>query len=136
MSDSKYLPDLEFISEYSKTIEKVAKYSVDNYVGNIYDEKDLARTYLNFTFKIMTSEKSIFKMQKEYFCFIQNQQELWKRLWTGRLEKNVPLIIPEKNDKRFNLPEWNETYFDFIKQTIELFVRPKDKRSLYDIISI
>src|SRR3989344_685341 len=27
-------------------------------------------------------------------------------------------------------------YFDFIKQTIELFVRPKDKRSLYDIISI
>lgn len=142
MSNSKYLPDLEFISDFSKTIEKVSKYSVDNIAGNIYDEKDLARTYLQFTFKIMTSEKSIFKIQKEYFWFIQNQQELWKRVWSGRWEKNVPLIIPEKNDKRFNLPEWNETYFDFIKQnylliskmvcsiTSELELDKKKKRKL------
>ncbi|MES2138319.1 MAG: class I poly(R)-hydroxyalkanoic acid synthase [Bacteroidota bacterium] len=104
------------INDLIKTNEKVAKYLVENSKGIIHDEKDLTRTYLHFAIKIFTSEKEIFKIQKNYFWLIQNQQELWKRLWTGGWEKESPIITPEKNDKRFNAPEWNETYFDFLKQ--------------------
>lgn len=116
MSNSNYLTGPSVINDLIKTNETVAKYLVDNSHGIIHDEKDLARTYLHFAIKIFTSEKEIFKIQKNYFRLIQNQQQLWMRLVNGAWEKDSPLITPEKNDKRFNAPEWNETYFDFLKQ--------------------
>ncbi len=116
MSNSKYFTTLEFIRDISNTIESSTKYFINNYPGIIHDEKDLIRTYLHFVLKIMTSGKEQSKIQNKYFWLIKNQQELWKRLCFNQLERSSPLIVPEKNDKRFNAPEWNESYFDFIKQ--------------------
>ncbi|MDP1746294.1 MAG: hypothetical protein Q8L90_11995, partial [Bacteroidota bacterium] len=116
MSNSNYLTAPSVITDLIKTNETVAKYLVDNSHGIIHDEKDLARTYLHFAIKIFTSEKEIFKIQKNYFWLIQNQQQLWMRLWNGGWQKDSPLITPEKNDKRFSAPEWNETHYDFLKQ--------------------
>lgn len=115
MSNSN-IADPEFIKNIIKTDGKIATYLVDNSSGIIHDEKDLARTYLHLAIKILTSENEIFKIKKNYFWFVKNQQELWNSLWTNKWGIDSPIIIPEKNDKRFNAPEWNEPYFDFLKQ--------------------
>ena len=39
-------------------------------------------------------------------------------LWMGFIgvKESVPLVVPDKNDRRFNAPEWEEPLFDYIRQ--------------------
>ncbi len=121
MVNYKYLTDPEFSKDIIKTNEKAAKYIVENFPGILHGERDLAHTYLQFGIEIMTSEKAVVKIRKNYFWFIRNQQELLRRFWNNDWNENLPVITPEKNDKRFRAPEWNGKYFDFIKQNYLLF---------------
>lgn len=121
MADYKYITDPEFTRDLIKTNGKVVKYLFHNASGIIHDEKDLVRTYLHFAFKILINEKEIVKIQKNYLWFFENQQKLVLQLWNGQKENNVPIIIPEKNDRRFSSPEWDLPYFNFLKQNYLLF---------------
>lgn len=116
MSNSRLVSEPDFTRKFISTNQRISKYVADNYSAIVHDEKDLVRTYLIFAIKIFTSEKEVFKIQKNYFWFIENQQELWKRLWSIDSGNNLPIIEPQANDKRFKAPEWNEPYFNFLKQ--------------------
>ena len=116
MSNNRLVSDPDFQRKFIFTNQKISKYITDHYSAIVHDEKDLLRTYLIFAIKIFTSEKEIFKIQKNYLWFIANQQELWRRLWSFDAKNNTPVIEPQANDKRFKVAEWNEPYFNFLKQ--------------------
>ena len=61
------------------------------------------------------------RVWSNYADFLKRYLELTSttahRMW-GREEKAAPLAVPEKGDKRFSAPEWQENViFDAIKQT-------------------
>jgi polyhydroxyalkanoate synthase len=60
--------------------------------------------------------------QRHYQCHL----ELWKRT-IGRAEQAgvaEPMVVPEKNDRRFQSPEWQQLpFFDYIKQAYLLNTR-------------
>src|SRR5471030_2141771 len=39
-------------------------------------------------------------------------------LWMGFIgaKEKTPVVVPDKNDRRFNAPEWEEPLFDYIRQ--------------------
>lgn len=53
--------------------------------------------------------------------FYKQQLELWLSL-IGAKEK-APVVFPEKGDRRFNSPEWEQPLFDYIKQNYLLTSR-------------
>lgn len=70
-------------------------------------------------FKFMSSIFSfnagaLAQMQSQY---LENQIKLWQSFWLGK-SSTEPVAVPEKGDRRFNAPEWQEyPLFDYIKQS-------------------
>ena len=68
--------------------------------------------------------------------FVQSQMALWTRLFSAQTGQPVePAVTPDKGDKRFSAPEWNQyPLFDYIKQsyllTSKLLVEAVEKANL------
>jgi polyhydroxyalkanoate synthase subunit PhaC len=79
---------------------------------------DVTKNFMALSNKMTSNIYEVCKAQNSYLSFMQAQQELWKRTFEQQLGQKVDSVItPNKNDKRFNAPEWEEMpYFNFLKQ--------------------
>jgi polyhydroxyalkanoate synthase len=119
------IPQLDFqqlTTEMTKASQKIMENYFDNKSSYNHDIRDMVQAYSEFNSKLIAAPKEMEKIQELYKNFFANQQELWKRIaerQTGVTKNYVPVITPEKGDKRFKAPEWDEApyYFDFIKQS-------------------
>src|ERR1017187_5794919 len=112
----------ELTEGITKATQKIIQNYFENKTGYDHDNRDMAHAYSEFGTKLMASPKEMEKIQKLYQKFLGSQQELWKRITERAGGKNgeyKPVISPEKGDKRFSAPEWDEApyYFDFVKQS-------------------
>ena len=119
------LPQTDF-QELAESITKASQKIIQNYfensTGYAHDNRDITSTFNAFGSKIVADSAEMQKVQDVYNTFLQSQQELWKRITQRQFDKTKeyePLILPDKNDKRFRAPEWDEApyYFDFVKQS-------------------
>ncbi len=112
----------ELTEGITKATQKIIQNYLENRTGYHHDSRDITHAYSEFGTKLMASPKEMEKIQKLYQKFLGSQQELWKRITERSAGKNgeyKPVISPEKGDKRFSAPEWDEApyYFDFVKQS-------------------
>jgi polyhydroxyalkanoate synthase len=112
----------QLTTEMTKASQKIMENYFDHKSSYHHDIRDMAQAYSEFNSKLIAAPKEMEKIQELYKGFFSNQQELWKRITerqTGVTKNYVPVITPEKGDKRFKAPEWDEApyYFDFIKQS-------------------
>ncbi|OFY87725.1 MAG: hypothetical protein A3F72_02465 [Bacteroidetes bacterium RIFCSPLOWO2_12_FULL_35_15] len=112
----------ELTESITKASQKIIKNYLENSTGYAHDNRDITSTFNSFGSKLVADSKEMKKVQDVYDIFIQSQQELWKRITERQFDKTKeykPLISPDKNDKRFRAPEWDEApyYFDFVKQS-------------------
>lgn len=112
----------ELTENITKATQKIIKNYLENSTGYAHDNRDIASAFSSFGTKLVADSGEMQKVQDVYNTFLQNQQELWKRITARQFDKTKeyePLIHPDKNDKRFRAPEWDEApyYFDFVKQS-------------------
>lgn len=111
----------ELTESITKASQQIIKNFLKNSSGHNHDNRDIADTYTEFATKIIAEPKEMEKVQELYKNFFNNQQELWKRISARQFKPDEyePLIVPDKNDKRFRAPEWDEApyHFDFVKQS-------------------
>ncbi len=112
----------ELTTEMTKAGQKIMENYFDNKSSYNHDLRDIVHAYTEFSSKLAAAPKEMEKIQELYKGFFSNQRELWKRITerqSGVTKNYVPVITPEKNDKRFKAPEWDEApyHFDFIKQS-------------------
>ncbi|HVA97549.1 MAG TPA: class I poly(R)-hydroxyalkanoic acid synthase [Bacteroidia bacterium] len=106
----------------TKASQKIIQNYLENKTGYNHDLRDISSTFSDFNTKLMASPKEMEKIKILYEDYFNSQQELWKRITErasdGKKEYQ-PVISPEKGDKRFRAPEWDEApyYFDFVKQS-------------------
>jgi polyhydroxyalkanoate synthase len=86
------------------------------------DEMGIAKAFFDLSAKMMADP----------FKLAEAQINLWKdyvALWQGSMMKlmgkpSAPVAVPDKNDRRFKDPEWEEHFiFDYIKQTYLIAAR-------------
>lgn len=112
----------ELAEGITKASQKIIKNYLENSSGYTHDNRDISSTFTSFGSKIAADSNEMKKVQDVYNTFLQSQQELWRRITERQFDKTKeyePLIAPDKNDKRFRAPEWDEApyYFDFVKQS-------------------
>ncbi len=99
-----------------------------------FDPLNMRESYLNFLDNIAQDPTKIFEMQSQY---MQDCAELWQeslKRFLGEPSKTV--IEPDKGDRRFNAPEWQESaLFDFIKQSYLITCRHIE-RSVEDMVDL
>ncbi|HSH64673.1 MAG TPA: class I poly(R)-hydroxyalkanoic acid synthase, partial [Bacteroidia bacterium] len=123
------LADFQELTEgITKASQKILQSYLDNKSGYDHDLRDMAHAYNELGSKLIAAPGEMEKVQELYKGFIRDQQELWKRITErqmGRTKEYVPVIKPQKGDKRFAAPEWDEApyYFDFLKQSYLLASR-------------
>ncbi len=104
----------------------IEKYSSDEglqQLGTInFDPLNIRETYIDFLDSIAQDPSKLIEMQSNY---MQDWFNLWQESMNkvlGQPSKNI--IEPEKGDRRFKAPEWQESaLFDFIKQSYLLTCR-------------
>jgi polyhydroxyalkanoate synthase len=101
---------------------KIIQNYLDNNTGYHHDNRDIVNAYSVFGTKLMANPEEVGKIQALFKAFLNNQQELCKRIAERQMglgTEYTPLIAPEVNDKRFRAQEWDEApyYFDFVKQS-------------------
>jgi len=120
------------VAEFSKNMAKIAEQSqklVADFLQNQSSAKTGPTDPLNIgnAFMEMTA-----KMMAEPAKMVEAQMNLWQdylALWQQSAAKMMgqetePTIAPERGDRRFKAPEWNENHvFDFIKQSYLLTAR-------------
>lgn len=112
----------ELVENITKASLKIIKNYLENSSGYSHDNRDIALTFTEFGTKLSADSNEMKKVQDIYDVYLQNQQELWKRILDRQIDKDKeyqPLIAPDKTDKRFRAPEWDEApyFFDFVKQS-------------------
>jgi polyhydroxyalkanoate synthase len=120
-------------TEFSRTLADIAARSqriVSEFLarqteeghGGRPDLQDIGRTFFEMTARMMADPAK----------FIETQAELWRdymQLWqhtTRRMlgETPEPIVTPERDDRRFKDPAWDESLiFDFVKQSYLLTAR-------------
>ncbi|MEO6302602.1 MAG: class I poly(R)-hydroxyalkanoic acid synthase [Bacteroidia bacterium] len=119
MEHSKEFNIAEYISNTFKNNQKIIKNYLENASGYHHDNRDIALTYFNYLSKLLISPKELTKVQNSYLKFFQDQQAIWKNIFTPSNSLDKTLSTPvEKADRRFSAIEWSEyPYFNFIKQS-------------------
>ncbi len=93
-----------------------------------YDPFNINGAYMEFMERIAADPEKFWEMQQGFW-------QDWLRLWQesalkfmGEEGAKTPVIEPEKGDRRFKAPEWQESaLFDFIKQSYLITCHWMDK---------
>ena len=79
------------------------------------------RAFSDFTKSLWSNPAQLVETQHKVFA---DWAELWTRGVDRALGKVVdPILTPEKGDRRFNDPAWNQAFFDYLKQAYLLTTR-------------
>ena len=86
-----------------------------------YDPLAPVRAFSDFTKSLWSNPARLMETQHKLFAE-------WTELWTGGVGRALgkvvdPVLTPEKGDRRFNDPAWNQTFFDYLKQAYLLTTR-------------
>lgn len=115
-----------------KYLEKYGKADTLEEMSNTnFDPLNVREAYLSFLDNIAQDPTKLFELQAEY---MQDCAELWQQSLKKFMgEPSKAVIEPNKDDRRFKAPEWQESaLFDFIKQSYLLTCRHIE-RSLDDM---
>ena len=121
--ENKGIANLQELAEnITKASQKIIQNYLENKSGYEHDNIDIADAYTDLTTKLLIEPDQLSKVHPLFQKFINDQQELWKRIAERQLnatKEYKPVITPAANDKRFRAPEWDEApyYFDFVKQS-------------------
>jgi polyhydroxyalkanoate synthase subunit PhaC len=90
--------------------------------GGSSDPLNLSRTFLELTTRMMSDPGAVLQAQ---FSLWQDHLRLWQHMGQRMLgQTSEPLIEPERGDRRFRDPAWQDSaLFDFIKQSYLLTSR-------------
>jgi polyhydroxyalkanoate synthase len=90
--------------------------------GGSSDPLNLSRTFLELTTRVMSDPGAVLQAQ---FSLWQDHLRLWQHMGQRMLgQTSEPLIEPERDDRRFRDPAWQDSaLFDFIKQSYLLTSR-------------
>jgi polyhydroxyalkanoate synthase len=90
--------------------------------GGSSDPLNLSRTFLELTTRVMSDPGAVLQAQ---FSLWQDHLRLWQHMGQRMLgQTSEPLIEPERGDRRFRDPAWQDSaLFDFIKQSYLLTSR-------------
>ncbi|MEI8137756.1 MAG: class I poly(R)-hydroxyalkanoic acid synthase, partial [Bacteroidota bacterium] len=117
MPDTKEFTFENFIDNFIKAGQRITQNYFENFSGYNHDNRDITLTYFNFLSKIAINPQEMFKIQNFYLDFLQNQQKAWESIFINSSSNVSTSDVPQKEDKRFTAPEWNDyPYFNFIKQ--------------------
>jgi polyhydroxyalkanoate synthase len=106
----------ELIISASQANQKIARNYIKNYSGYHHDIRDITLTYSNLFSKLLVNPSEYYKIYNFNLDFLQAQQDVWRSVFVDAY-KGVPIIEPEKGDKRFLDTEWNsKPYYNFLKQ--------------------
>ena len=86
-----------------------------------YDPLAPMRAFSEFTRSLWSNPARLMETQQKLFAE-------WTELWAGGGARAVgqerdPVVAPEKGDRRFNDPAWNQGFFDYLKQAYLLTTR-------------
>ncbi len=112
----------EIAESIAKANQTIIKNYLENSSGYVHDNRDISLTFNEFGTKLTADSKEMKKVQDTYNVFLESHTELLKRITERQFDRTTeykPVIRPDKNDKRFNAPEWDDApyYFDFVKQS-------------------
>ncbi|MCK6418174.1 MAG: class I poly(R)-hydroxyalkanoic acid synthase [Alphaproteobacteria bacterium] len=97
-------------------LQAFAQKMTENLARQSFDPLNVNQAAMEYWEKIAENPEKFIALHQDYW---KNWIALWNestRRWLG--EQAQPIIIPEKSDRRFKAPEWNENaIFDFIKQS-------------------
>lgn len=105
------------LGELMERLQPIVKEYADRQSGTTtVDPLNLKSSMMHFYESVMRNPQPIIDIQIEY---MQNMFRLWQETSKKFLgEKSEEIVKPEKSDKRFRDPLWNENAaFDFIKQS-------------------
>jgi polyhydroxyalkanoate synthase subunit PhaC len=86
-----------------------------------YDPFAPVRAFSDFTKSLWSNPAQLMETQQKLFGE-------WIALWTGGVARALgqvsdPVLVPEKGDRRFNDPAWNQAFFNYLKQAYLLTTR-------------
>lgn len=86
-----------------------------------YDPMAPIQAFSDFSKSLWSNPAQLLEMQQQHFAE-------WTQLWTAGAarafgQESDPLLVPEKGDRRFNDPAWNQPFFDYLKQAYLLTTR-------------
>lgn len=104
----------QILENFSEQNRQWIEYFTLNF-GSAY-QKEVSVAYQELISSILKDPAKWVELQTK---FVQMQTSLLANFWGKAMGTTVsPVIAPEKSDKRFNAPEWEENpIFDFIKQS-------------------
>lgn len=105
------------LNDYLSTIAN------DDYANYHFDPMNIRTAFVEFLSHLVSNPDKIIELQMEYWkTYFELVSGFWNQFLTG--EKAEPLINPQKGDRRFKDPEWQENLlFDFLKQSYLLTSR-------------
>lgn len=111
----------DYMKHYAQGDALEEKFSAIN-----FDPLNIRESYMDFLDRIAQNPNKFFEIQAE---FMQDWMTLWQESMNRFAGKQgTPMIEPEKGDRRFRAPEWQESaLFDFIKQSYLLTCQHMEK---------
>ncbi|MFC4158055.1 PHA/PHB synthase family protein [Chitinimonas lacunae] len=105
------LLDTERLQEFFASMTTANRKLVETFVNGVQPSHPDTPPLQHLMNNMMGGANQLFELQNHYY---QRQMDLWMGL-LGVAER--PKIEPERGDRRFNAPEWEQyPFFDYIKQ--------------------
>lgn len=103
------------------TLTKVNQRMVEDFTKNmtgIYgapENRDQPHTHKTLLGALMNPSEGWMGMQSRYY---QKQMDLWLSMFGAQPgDQTNPIVVPDKSDRRFSAPEWNQyPFFSYLKQ--------------------
>lgn len=105
----------------TEAIRAVAERSTVSPAPIPYDPLAPAQAFADFTASLWSNPGQLMDAQRTMFSE-------WTQLWSNAAARALgqeaePVLVPEKGDRRFNDPAWNQAFFDYLKQAYLLTTR-------------
>ena len=126
---SKQLPDPAKLADAwtsvlingAEAIRAAAERSTRSAAPTPYDPFAPAQAFSDFSKGLWSNPAQLMETQRKLFAE-------WTQLWTGTAarmlgQESGTALAPEKGDRRFNDPAWQQPFFDHLKQAYLLTVR-------------
>lgn len=104
-----------------EVIRAAAERSTKSFEPIPYDPLAPAQAFSDFTKSLWSNPIRLMETQHKLLAE-------WTQLWTDGLARALgqerdSVLVPEKGDRRFNNPIWNQPFFDYLKQAYLLTTR-------------